>query len=75
MTVHEFPTDVTGMIEAIADMYRNGVVREVIIFAPNAKDPGAYHFRASDGIRLTDVLVAKQYLARLADRLCDNDAS
>lgn len=69
----EFPSDVSGMIETIRDMYRDGTIRELILFAPNAKDSRVYHFRASDGIKLSDVLMAKQELTMNADALCRGD--
>jgi hypothetical protein len=71
----EFPSDVSGMMGAITDLYREGQIRELVFFAPNDLDSGGFHFRASDGIKLSDVLMAKQYLTLLANALCEAGAS
>lgn len=71
MTVHDFPSDVAAMLDTLKDMYCEGTIREVIIFAPNARDSGIYHFCASDRIRLVDVLLAKNALDCLARGLSE----
>lgn len=65
------PTDTSGALDTLIEMYRKGEVKEVIIYTPAASDKGIYHFYASAGIRLTDVLLAKQRLVTLAHRLCE----
>jgi hypothetical protein len=49
-------------------MYREGTVREVIIYAPNAKDRNIVHFKASAGVRLSDLLMARRYIEALIDK-------
>ena len=68
--VLKFQRSVHGMLEAMQSMVDEGEVFELIMFAPN-KSGKHWHFHASPEISMTDVLVAKQYLAQLADKLCE----
>jgi hypothetical protein len=69
MSVVEFPTDTAGMLATLQEMYRDGTIREIIIYAPNAKDGEVFHFNASGGIQTRDVLMAKHSLEVLAHKL------
>lgn len=71
MTVIDFPDELTAMTNTIREMYHEGMVREIVFFAPNAVNPDVFHFHASGGIKLSDVLMAKQYLTQLANRLSE----
>jgi hypothetical protein len=66
-----FPSNKTDVLDTLLGMLEGGEIGEFVIFAPNAKDPGLQHFTATDGITLAHLLMAKQLISRMADKLSD----
>jgi hypothetical protein len=66
-----FPSNKTDVLDTLLDMLESGEIGEFVIFAPNAKDSGLHHFTATDGITLLHLLMAKQLISRMADKLSD----
>ena len=67
------PTDTSGAIDTLVQMYRDGEVRDVIIYAPSEDDLTKYHFFASGGLILKDILLAKHQLGMIAHKLSEAD--
>lgn len=66
-----FPSNKTDVLDTLMDMLESGEIAEFVIFAPNIKDPASHHFTATDGITLGQLLMAKQLIGRIADKLSD----
>ncbi len=66
-----FPSNKTDVLDTLMDMLENGEIGEFVIFAPNSKDSGLHHFTATDGITLAHLLMAKQLISKMADKLSD----
>lgn len=64
-----FPSNKTDVLDTLMDMLQSGEIGEFVIFAPNAKDPASYHFTATDGIKLADLLMAKHLIGRMTNNL------
>lgn len=63
-----FPSGKTDVLETLADMLRKGEISEFVIFAPNAKDGGLHHFTMTDGITLTNLLMANHCISKMLSK-------
>lgn len=66
-----FPSNKTDVLDTLMDMLESGDIGEFIIYAPRLKEPTIHHFTATGGITLRDLLMAKQLIGRMADKLSD----
>jgi len=67
------PTSTSGALDTLIQMYRDGEIREVVIYAPDEHDSGKYHSFVSGGISLKDLLLFKHQLSMLANKLSEAD--
>lgn len=64
-----FPSNKTDVLDTLMGMLQAGEIGEFVIFAPNAKNPASYHFTATDGIKLLDLIMAKHLIGRMASNI------
>lgn len=60
-----FPSNKTDVLDTLLDMLESGEIAEFVIFATSAKDKEVHHFTVTDGITLSNLLLAQHRISQL----------